>query len=77
MPMKLAARRVTPTVVRADDLGLRSEDLVARVVPVRQFVPAVKGECEFITGSASEVADGLVGLLVAERVLQPRQRQET
>ena len=77
MPMKLAARRVKPTVVRADDLGLGSEDLVARVVPVRQFVPAVKGECEFITGSASEVADGLVGLLVAERVLQPRQRQET
>lgn len=77
MPMKLAARRVKPTVVRADDLGLRSEDLRARVVPVRQFVPAVTGECEFIAGSASEVADRLVGLLVAERVLQPRQRQET
>lgn len=77
MPMKMAARRVQPTAVRADDLGLRSEDLVARVVPLRQFVPTVKGECEFITGSASEAANRLVGLLVAERVLQPRQRQET
>ena len=77
MPMKMAARRVTPTVVRADDLGVSSEELVARVVPVRQFVPAVKGECEFITGSAAEVADRLVGLLVEERVLQPLQRQET
>ena len=77
MPMRMAARRLKPAVVRADDLGLRSEDLVARVVPVRQFVPTIKGECEFITGSAAEAADRLVGLLVAERVLQPRQRQET
>ena len=76
-PMKLAARRVKPTVVAADDLGLRTEDLTARVVPVRQFVPSVKGDCEFITGTASEVADRLVGLLVSERVLQPRQRQAT
>ena len=76
MPMKMAARRVKPTEVRADDLGLRSEELVPRVVPVRQFVPTVKGECEFITGSASEAAATLVGLLVAERILQPGQRQE-
>jgi len=76
MPMKRAARRVKPTEVGPDDLGLSSEDLVARVVPVRQFVPAVEGDCELITGSASEAADRLVELLVAERVLQPRQEQE-
>lgn len=76
MPMKLAARRMKPAVVRAEDLGLRSEDLIARVVPVRQFVPTVKGECEFITGSAAEAADRLIGLLVAERIIQPRQKQD-
>lgn len=76
-PMKLAARRVKPTVVGSGDLGLSGADLTARVVPVRQFVPAVKGECEFIDGSPSEAADRLVELLVAERVLQPRQRQTT
>ena len=77
MPMKMAARRVTPTTVSLDDLGLPGEDLVARVVPVRQFVPTVNGECEFISGSPAEAADRLVELLVSERILQPRQRQET
>ena len=76
MPMKMAARKVQPTSVPIDDLGVRKEDLDARVVPVRQFVPAVKGECEFIEGSASEAADRLIGLLVAERILQPIRRQE-
>ena len=77
MPMKMAARKVQPTSVPIDDLGVRKEDLDARVVPVRQFVPAVKGECELISGSAAEAADRLVELLLAERVLQSRQRQET
>ncbi|MCZ7526897.1 MAG: electron transfer flavoprotein subunit beta/FixA family protein [Acidimicrobiia bacterium] len=77
MPMKMAARRVQPTVVRAGDLGLSGEELAARAVPVRQFVPAVKGDCELVTGSPTEAADRLVELLVAERVLQPRQRQVT
>ncbi len=73
MPMKMAARKVQPDVVRSGDLGLKGEDLVARAVRIRQFVPAVKGECELIPGSPSEAADRLVELLVAERVLQPRQ----
>ena len=77
MPMKMAARKVQPAVVRADELGVGGDGLTARVRPVRQFVPAVKGECEIIDGSASEAADRLVALLLAERVLQPRQRQET
>ncbi len=72
MPMKMAARKVTPTVVRAVDLGLDGDDLAASVVPVRQFVPTVKGDCEFLTGSPSEVADRLVELLVAERILQAK-----
>lgn len=77
LPMKLAARRVTPLVVRADDLDLGGGDLDRRVVPVRQFVPTVKGECEFITGSASQAADRLLEVLMAERILQPRERQAT
>lgn len=77
MPMKMAARRVQPTAFRADDLGLESDDRVARVVPLRQFVPSVKGECELIEGSSAEAAERLVALLLEEKVLQPRQRQES
>ncbi len=77
MPMKMAARKVTPTIMRAEDLGVGGDDLVARVVPVRQFVPTVKGDCEFVTGSPAEAADRLVGILVAERILQPSRGQVT
>ncbi len=77
MPMKMAARKAQPTQVRADALGLGDGDLVPRVVSVRQYVPVVKGECEIIAGSPSEAADRLVEVLVAERVLQPRQGSES
>lgn len=72
MPMKMAARKVQPAAVTAGDLGVAGDELTPRVVPVRQFVPAVKGECEFIPGSPSEAADRLVDLLIEERVLQQR-----
>jgi len=76
MPMKMAARRVKPTEVRADALGSSGDALTPRVVPIRQYVPTVKGECELIAGSAPEAAEKLIGLLVAERVLQARQGPE-
>lgn len=76
MPMKMSARRVQPTALRPDDLGLGSGETAARVVPARQFVPTVKGECELIEGSAAEAAGKLVRLLLEERVLQPSQRQD-
>lgn len=72
MPMKMAARKVQPEAVATDSLGLGGDDLTARAVPVRQFVPAVKGECEMIEGTPAEAAERLVELLVAERVLQAR-----
>jgi electron transfer flavoprotein beta subunit len=67
---KLAARRVKPTVVPPDDLGLAPEARQPRVVLTRQFVPTVQGHCEFLTGdSAAELADRLVGRLREEKVL--------
>ncbi len=70
MPMKMAARKVKPTVVSADDLALDPEDLEPRVVTMRQFVPVVEGDCEFITGDEpAEIADRLIGRLLEDKVL--------
>ncbi|MEZ5171293.1 MAG: electron transfer flavoprotein subunit beta/FixA family protein [Acidimicrobiia bacterium] len=71
MPMKMAARRVEPTVVPAADLSLDPQDLEPRVVMTRQFVPTVTGDCEFIPGDEpAEIADALIGRLVEEKVLR-------
>jgi len=71
MPMKMAARRVKPTVVPAADLSLDPQDLEPRVVMTRQFVPTVTGDCEFIPGDEpAEIADALIGRLVEEKVLR-------
>ncbi len=75
MPMRMAARKMKPEVIRSEDLGLAAGDLVRRVVPVRQFVPTVKGDCEFIEGAPAEAADRLIELLVSERVLQARPKE--
>lgn len=71
MPMKMAARRVKPTVVPAADLSLDPQDLEPRVVMTRQFVPTVTGDCEFIPGDEpAEIADALIGRLVEEKILR-------
>lgn len=71
VPMRMAARKVTPDVVGADDLALAAADLSPRVTLRRQWVPEVKGECEFLTGeTAAELADALVGRLVADKSLK-------
>ncbi len=73
MPMKMAARRVKPTDVSTADLSLDPQDLEPRVVMARQFVPTVKGDCEFIAGDEpAELADRLVGRLVEDNILRGR-----
>jgi electron transfer flavoprotein beta subunit len=68
---KLAARRMKPTVVAAEDLAAGGLDLQPRVVLARQFVPTVQGNCEMISGDTpAELADRLVERLREDRILQ-------
>lgn len=60
---KMAARKMVPQVIAIDALGLAAERLAAQVVLERQYVPQVQGHCEFLSGSAAEVAKAL-----AERI---------
>ncbi len=67
----IAARRMQPTVVPIEELSLRPEDLQPRVTLTRQFVPAIEGNCEFISGETpAEVAGRLLARLREDRVLQ-------
>ena len=69
MAGRMAARKKRVTVVAAESLGV--PDLRPQVVLVRQFVPAVKGECEIITGAPAEAAERLLARLRADSVLRP------
>jgi electron transfer flavoprotein beta subunit len=67
---RMAARRVRPKVVSAEELTVRPEDLQPRVKLARQFVPQVQGKCEILSGSTpAEVADSLMARLRAESVI--------
>lgn len=67
----MAARRMQPTVLTVEELGLAPEELQPRVRLVRQFVPTIQGNCEIITGdSPAEVAERLIQRLRAERIIQ-------
>ncbi|MDE0884401.1 MAG: electron transfer flavoprotein subunit beta/FixA family protein [Myxococcota bacterium] len=66
---KVKARRVKPTVTTPADLGLGEAELQPRVMLTRQFVPEVQGNCEFIQGEPSEVADQLIERLKADSIL--------
>jgi electron transfer flavoprotein beta subunit len=68
MAGRMAARKKKPTVVQPDSLGVA--DLAPKVVLARQFVPAVKGECEIIGGTAAEAAARLVARLREDSVLR-------
>ncbi len=71
MPMKMAARKVQPTVVTTADLGLDGAALAPRAAAVRQSVRQVSGDCEIIDGAdAAEVADRLIARLIDDHVLQ-------
>ena len=45
---KLAARRMKPTVLSPDELGVSPEDLRPRATLLRQYVPTIAGSCEFL-----------------------------
>lgn len=67
---KIAARRMKPTAVSLNDLSLTAEDLQPRLSLVRQFVPTVQGNCEFVSGdSPAEIAQRLVGRLREDNLL--------
>lgn len=66
---KVKARRAKPTVVTPADLGLSEEDLAPRVLLTRQFVPEVQGNCEFLQGDATQMAQELIERLKADSIL--------
>lgn len=66
---KMKARKVKPTVFSPEALGLGAEDLVPGTVLVRQFVPEVQGNCEFLEGTPAEVSRGLVDRLRADGII--------
>lgn len=67
---KIKARKVKPTIVSPADLGVSDEALAPRIQLVRQFVPTVQGNCEFIEGaSPAEQADKFVARLREENLL--------
>jgi electron transfer flavoprotein beta subunit len=63
---KIQARRVKPTVVTADSLGLGTADLAPKIAVIRQFVPHVQGHCEFLPGAPAEAAQALVERLAQQ-----------
>ena len=66
---KMAARKMSPTEVSVASLGLAASELKPGVVLMRQFVPEVQGNCEFLKGSPAEVARQLLDKLRADRVI--------
>ncbi len=67
---KLAARRIKATSVDVAALSLSARDLVPRFSVLRQFVPAVQGDCEFVSGETpAAVAERLVQKLRQDGVL--------
>jgi electron transfer flavoprotein beta subunit len=66
---KMAARKMVPTEITAASLGLAAGELKAGVVLLRQFVPEVQGNCEFLTGAPADVARQLLERLRADRVI--------
>jgi electron transfer flavoprotein beta subunit len=66
---KMAARKKKPKLLTAGDLGLSADQLMPKVVLVKQFVPEVQGNCEFLEGSAAEVAQQLIEKLRADKLI--------
>ncbi|MBM5810504.1 MAG: electron transfer flavoprotein subunit beta/FixA family protein [Gammaproteobacteria bacterium] len=63
---KMAARKAVPISRAPATLGLGTDELRPVVVPLRQVIPAVSGHCEFLQGSAPDVARELVRRLRAD-----------
>ncbi|MFP6610601.1 MAG: electron transfer flavoprotein subunit beta/FixA family protein [Deltaproteobacteria bacterium] len=70
MQSKMRARKKEISQLSASELGLDENTLEPMVSMVRQYVPELSGDCEFIGGaSPSELAGGLVAKLKAEQVI--------
>jgi electron transfer flavoprotein beta subunit len=66
----MQARRMSPVVIRAEELVEGAAQQEARVTLEKLFVPSVQGNCEFINGaSPAESARTLVARLREERLL--------
>ena len=66
---KMAARKKKPTHIAVADLGLSEEALTPGTVLIKQFVPEVQGNCEFLEGSPEEVAVQLIAKLRADSTI--------
>jgi electron transfer flavoprotein beta subunit len=66
---KMAARKMKPEEIAVADLGLSADELTPRVVLVKQYVPEVQGNCEFLTGSPADVAKQLITKLRADSLI--------
>jgi electron transfer flavoprotein beta subunit len=61
---KIAARRMKPEIITPEALSLSAEERRPRVAALRQFVPTVQGNCEFLGGDTpAEQAEALVARL--------------
>lgn len=65
----IKARKIIPSEVAIDSLGLTDTELQPRVELLRQTVPSVQGHCEFLSGQPADVARQLIERLRAERIL--------
>ncbi len=66
---KMAARKKKPANINVADLGLSEQELTPGTVLVKQFVPEVQGNCEFLEGSAQAVAKQLLEKLRADSAI--------
>lgn len=66
---KMAARKMTPVAVTLAGLGLSATDLAPSVEVVRQQLPVVSGNCQFLQGPASATARELIEKLRADGVV--------
>jgi electron transfer flavoprotein beta subunit len=66
----MQARRMTPTVMSAQELGVVEEKAGPRVVLERLLVPSIQGDCEFINGATpADSARALMTRLREEKLL--------
>lgn len=66
---KMAARKKKPSIIDIAELSLSENQLTPGTVLIKQFVPEVQGNCEFLEGSAQEIAEQLLAKLRAESAL--------
>lgn len=66
---KMAARKMAPVAVNLAGLALSAADLAPSVELMRQQLPVVNGNCQFLQGSAAETARQLIERLRADGVV--------